>query len=136
MKRSKPRLSKFRIGTPVRKGEGMRVAVTRRPPRGVARDKWAAEGLFDVWFPFLAPSETLIGRYRTRLDDARARADFFAKYERELFRSAESRQAVELLAATCLRMPVSIGCFCEDEGRCHRSRLFGVIEREAARMAG
>ena len=123
------KLGTFRVGSPRKKGEGLRIGVTRRPPRGVTRDKWAAEDYFDVWFPYLAPSEALIRRYRTRLDDVTARKQFFAAYEKELLRSAESKQAVELLAAMSLRMPVVLGCFCEDESRCHRSRLFQVVQR-------
>ena len=127
-------LRTFRIGTPAKPEQGLRIAVTRRPPRGVSRDRWVKEGWFDVWFPYLAPSETLIGKYRPRLDDEKVRARFFAAYEKELLRSAESRQAVELLAAVSLRTAVSLGCFCEDESRCHRLRLFQVVDREAQRQ--
>ena len=135
MKRGPSGLSMFRVGDAPKEGEGLRIGVTRRPPRGVSRDKWTSEGHFDVWFPYLAPSDTLIGRYRARIDDEKARKQFFAAYERELMKSAESRQAVELLAAMSLRTPVSLGCFCEDETRCHRSRLFKVVSREAERLA-
>jgi uncharacterized protein YeaO (DUF488 family) len=127
-------LTTFRVGTPVEKGQGLRIGVTRRPPRGVSKDRWAAEGYFDVWFPYLAPSEELVKRYRARIDDEKERKRFFDAYEKELARSAESKQAVELLAAVSLRMPVSLGCFCEDESRCHRSRLIQVVRREAERL--
>lgn len=134
MKRTLSGLSKFRVGDAPKAGEGLRIGVTRRPPRGVSRDEWRSEGYFDVWFPYLAPSETLIEKYRPRIDEEKARKQFFAAYERELLGSAESRQAVELIAAMSLRTPVSLGCFCEDETRCHRSRLFEVVSREAARL--
>jgi uncharacterized protein YeaO (DUF488 family) len=131
----KPALATFQVGTPPKDGQGLRIGVTRRPPRGVAKDKWASEGYFDVWFPYLAPSEELIRRYRPHIDDDRMRDKFFNAYEKELMRSAESKQAVELLAAMSLRMPVSLGCFCEDESRCHRSRLFEVVRREGERLS-
>ena len=60
---------------------------------------------------------------------------FFDRYERELLADAEKRQTLAALAAICARTPVSIGCFCEDESRCHRSRLRELLEREAARQA-
>jgi uncharacterized protein YeaO (DUF488 family) len=94
----------------------------------VPRSRWRREGLFDVWFPFLAPSEALIRRFKSSLDDPGARRRFFDSYERELLRSAESRQAVELLAHLSMRTPMSIGCYCPDESRCHRSRLFRIIQ--------
>jgi uncharacterized protein YeaO (DUF488 family) len=136
VKRTLSGLSKFRIGDAPKAGEGLRIGVTRRPPRGVSKDKWASDGYFDVWYPHLAPSEALIAKFRPRIDDAKARKQFFAAYEKELLGSAEARQAVELLAAMSLRTPVSLGCFCEDEERCHRSRLFEVVSREAGRLAG
>ena len=135
MKRSPAGLSTFRIGDAPKAGDGLRIGVTRRPPRGVSKDKWTSEGYFDVWFPYLAPSDALITRFRPRLDDDKARRLFFAAYEKELLGSAESRQAVELLAVMSLRTPVSLGCFCEDETRCHRSRLFEVVSREVQRLA-
>ena len=135
MKRTVSGLSKFRIGDAPKAGEGLRIGVTRRPPRGVSKDKWTSEGYFDVWFPYLAPSEALIEKYRPRIDDEKARKQFFAAYEKELLGSAESRQAVELIAAMSLRTPVSLGCFCEDETRCHRSRLFEVVSREVERLS-
>ena len=135
MKRSLSGLSTFRIGDPPKPGEGLRIGVTRRPPRGVSRGKWTSGGFFDVWFPYLAPSEALIKKYRPDIDDEKVRRRFFAAYEKELLGSAESRQAVELLAALTLRTPVSLGCFCEDESRCHRSRLFAVVSKEAERLS-
>ncbi len=122
------RLKTFQIGTPASPGEGLRIAVTRRPPRGVPKSDWKRVGCFDVWFPVLAPSLALLARHK-KLDfeDASVRKAFFSSYERELLASAESRQAAALIAEIAARTPVSIGCFCADESRCHRSRLYKVI---------
>jgi uncharacterized protein YeaO (DUF488 family) len=127
----KLRLRTFRIGAEPRPGEGLRIGATRRPPRGVARARWAAEGYFDVWMPSLAPSEALLRRVRPHeIDDARRFRAFLDAYERELLGSAERRQTVELVAAVARRTPVAIGCYCEDESRCHRARLREILERE------
>jgi uncharacterized protein YeaO (DUF488 family) len=67
-------------------------------------------------------------------DNPAVRRAFFDSYERELIGSTESRQAVQLLAAISLRTRVSIGCFCADESRCHRSRLKKILEKEARRQ--
>ena len=121
----------FRIGDPPRRDDGLRIGVTRRPPRGVARARWQADGYFDVWFPAIAPSQALLTKYRpVALDDPRVFAKFAAAYRRELSRP-EARQTVALLAALARRTPIAIGCFCDDEARCHRSVLKAAIETAA-----
>jgi uncharacterized protein YeaO (DUF488 family) len=128
------KLSMFRIGTPAKAGEGLRVGATRRPPRGVPKSRWAADGYFDVWLPALAPSAKLLGEIKKYdFENPAQRKKFFDRYEKELLGSADSRQTVEFMAEVAARMPISIGCFCEDETRCHRSRLFRVIQEHAAR---
>ncbi len=126
------RLTTFRIGDPPQPGQGLRVGVTRRPPRGVPRDRWVADGYFDVWLPALAPSAKLVAEImKKQHGPAAALQKALDRYERELLSSAESRQTVELMAQVAARMPISIGCFCEDESRCHRSRLYRVIQDHA-----
>jgi uncharacterized protein YeaO (DUF488 family) len=126
------RLSTFQIGTPQKRGQGLRVGTTRRPPRGVPKSRWTRDGYFDLWFPALAPSLRLRGRFKNRdFDDLAVRKSFFDSYERELLSSSVGRQAVEFVARVAERTPVSIGCFCGNEARCHRSRLFKIIKRYA-----
>jgi len=62
----KIRLKKFQIGTPRARGEGLRLAVTRRPQRGVPKLDRARIGCFDVWFPALAPSFELLASLKRR----------------------------------------------------------------------
>jgi uncharacterized protein YeaO (DUF488 family) len=125
------RIFTFRIGDPPAPGGGLRIGVTRRPPRGVARERWVAEGLFDVWLPAVAPSAALLARFRPQIASGADLAPLFAAYERELLGSADGRQLVELLAVLARRMPVGLGCYCEDESRCHRKRLRRLVERAA-----
>lgn len=127
-------LRTFQTGSPARRDEGLRIGVTRRPPRGVPRARWQSGGYFDVWFPALAPSAALLKHIHPQnLDDPAMRRAFFDRYERELLGRSESRQTIQLLAALAARTPISLGCFCDDEHRCHRSRLRKLIERAAAR---
>ena len=124
------RLRTFCQREPRKRGEGLRIGTSRRPPRGVRKADW--DEYFDVWFPILAPSANLRQRYRrshTMTFDACC-----AAYEREMLRSSETRQAVELLAALALRMAISVGCNCESDDRCHRSRLRMLIERAAREL--
>lgn len=126
------KLSMFRIGTPARPGKGLRVGVTRFPPRGVPKERWAVDGYFDVWLPALAPSAKLVAEIKKTVKGTAAeREKAFDRYERELLSNATGRQAVELLAQVAARTPISIGCACEDESRCHRSRLFKIIQDHA-----
>lgn len=130
--KKKLHLSTFQIGAPAKPGQGLCIGVTRHPPRGVAKDRWAAEGYFDVWLPTLAPEAKLVTEIRN-LDpeDTAGREKLFTRYEHELLADATGRQTVELIAQIAARMPVSIGCFCEDEPCCHRSRLFKIIQDHA-----
>ena len=134
MKHSTSLLSTFQIGTTRHRGEGLRIAVTRRPPRGVPKSEWGSHGRFDVWFPVLAPSQVLLRRTRNaNLEDARTRAAFFAAYERELKRP-EARYIVGLIAAIARHTPLAVGCYCQDERRCHRSVLKRVIEESSTSL--
>jgi uncharacterized protein YeaO (DUF488 family) len=64
-------------------------------------------------------------------DEPSVRKAFFDAYERELLATAESRQTVAFVAQMAARIPISIGCFCADESRCHRSRLVKIINKHA-----
>jgi uncharacterized protein YeaO (DUF488 family) len=116
----------FRIGDAPRRGEGLRVAVVRRPPRGVRRERWP--DYFDVWFPAIAPSAALLARFQSSAaGDPQRFERFAASYARELDRPV-ARQTVDLLAALALRTSIAIGCYCPDERRCHRSVLRRAVE--------
>ena len=128
--KQKLKLSTFQIGAPARRGDGLRVGVTRRPPRGVRKSQWVRDGYFDVWLPALAPTAKLLARVKKRnFDDPSVRKAFFDAYERELLASADGRQTVQFVAQVAARTPISIGCFCGDESRCHRSRLVKIIRK-------
>lgn len=126
-------LSTFQIGTPSAVAQGLRIGATRHPPRGIPKERWAADGYFDVWLPTLAPEAKLVSQI-LHLDPEKTkeRESLFDRYERELLSNAAGRQTVELIARVAERTAISIGCFCEDESRCHRSRLFRIIQQHAA----
>lgn len=129
---NKLHLSTFQIGTTAKPEQGLRIGVTRHPPRGVPKDRWVADGYFDVWLPTVAPDTKLVTQIRALgPDKAPQREKLFDRYERELLVDAAGRQTVELLAQIAMRTPISIGCFCADEAGCHRSRLVKIIQRHA-----
>jgi len=122
-----------RLGTPRTEGEGLRIGTVRRPPRGVPKAEIASRDFYDVWFPELAPSEALLKLGQAADDDARWRT-FVRRYRAEMGRP-ESRRLLDLLAALSRQTDFSVGCYCADERRCHRSVLRELLAERGASMA-
>jgi len=119
-----------RLGTPRLPCEGTRIGAVRHPPRGVRKERYAADDWFDVWYPDLAPSRGLVSRAKTA-GSAREWAAFARAFKAEMNRPAP-RRALDLLAALSRDADFSIGCYCEDESRCHRSVLRRLLEDRGA----
>jgi uncharacterized protein YeaO (DUF488 family) len=105
----------------------------RRPPRGVPRSEHASRDFYDVWLPELAPSEALV-KAAQRARDERAWDVFTRRYRAEMERPA-ARHLLELLAALSRSTHLSVGCYCEEEGRCHRSVLRALLAEHGAKLA-
>jgi len=121
-----------RLGSPRVPGEGLRIGTVRRPPRGVPKAKFASGNWYDVWLPVLAPSEATLKLGRTAASEAGWRR-FARRYRSEMARP-EARQAIALLAALSHDASFSVGCYCEDESRCHRSLLRDLLVAGGARV--
>jgi len=121
-----------RLGSPRLPGEGLRIGTVRRPPRGVPAARFAPDDWYDVWYPVLAPSvETMkLGR---AAETERAWAAFGRKFRAEMADAAASR-TLDLLAALSHTTSFSVGCYCEDEARCHRSVLRELLAARGARI--
>lgn len=126
------RITHFQLGeTRRRHDQSLRIYVTRRPQRGVKKEDWKRNGRYDTWFPFLAPSAKLLTRYKKKdFEDKNVIARFYNEYRRELFSTAEKRGAIDLLRSLSKRYPISIGCYCADPARCHRSELVRVLNQK------
>lgn len=120
-----------RLGSPREKNEGIRIGTVRRPPRGVPREEFARKDFYDTWLPQLAPSAQLVGWIQERKDAAAAWKTFEKKYRAELS-APETRRLVDLLAGLSRTADFSVGCYCEDEARCHRSILKKVLSEHGA----
>ena len=120
------KISTFQIGSPRKRGEGVRVAVVRYPQRGVPAEKRAKAREYDIWLPVLAPSQKLLARFKGNYGK-----DFFDAYAKELEKTAWLNQTVEFLALMSTKTRLSIGCYCGDESCCHRSRLLKILEKKA-----
>ena len=122
-----------RLGTPRAKGEGTRIGTVRRPPRGVPKSEFAARDWYDVWFPDLAPSLATM-KHGQRAETAAQWAAFAKKYRAEM-KAPASDHALELLAALSRNADFSVGCYCADETRCHRSILSALLIEKGAKVA-
>ena len=121
-----------RLGSARPDGEGPRIGTVRRPPRGVPKKAFASQNWYDVWFPNLAPSvETM--KMAQRATTPKEWLGFFRRYRAEMARPENSR-ALDLLATLSHEANFSIGCYCEDESRCHRSLLRTLLVERGAKM--
>lgn len=123
-----------RLGTPRHKDEGVRLGTVRRPPRGVRKERYAADDWYDVWLPNLAPTAALVATGRAA-EDERAWRTFAKAYESEMKRPDNAR-VIETLAALSHGANFSVGCYCEDEQHCHRSLLRAIFQRHGAKLSG
>jgi len=121
----------LRLGSPRTPDEGLRLGTVRRPPRGVPKSQYAALDYYDVWLPALAPSQELV-TFALRSQDERSWNAFQRRYRAEMKKPDEAR-LLDLLAALSHQTNFSLGCYCENEERCHRSVLRELLaERGAA----
>jgi uncharacterized protein YeaO (DUF488 family) len=119
-----------RLGTPRADEEGLRIGTVRRPPRGVPKSEFASRDFYDVWYPNLAPSAVLVAEALVAESEKDWRV-FVRKYKTEMAAPEPSR-TLDLLAALSHRTDLSVGCYCEDEARCHRSVLRELLGKRGA----
>ena len=119
-----------RLGTARAPGEGLRIGTVRRPPRGVPKAKFASENWYDVWLPNLAPSDATV-KLGQSAGTEREWAAFAKRYRAEMAAPDASR-VLDLLAALSHTADFSVGCYCADEARCHRSMLRALLRERGA----
>jgi uncharacterized protein YeaO (DUF488 family) len=121
-----------RLGTARARGEGLRIGTVRRPPRGVPKARYAADDWYDVWLPDLAPSPGTVKLGQSAESD-RDWAAFRKRYRAEMARPEPGR-LLDLLAVLSHTADFSVGCYCADESRCHRSVLRALLVERGARI--
>ncbi|MFZ5493445.1 MAG: DUF488 domain-containing protein [Pseudomonadota bacterium] len=121
-----------RLGSPRQVNEGVRIGAVRRPPRGVPKAEFARQDWYDVWFPNLAPSPETVKLGQQAKSPAQWSA-FERRYRAEMA-TPEHAHAIALLAALSASSDFSIGCYCEDEARCHRSVLRELLVAAGAHV--
>jgi uncharacterized protein YeaO (DUF488 family) len=122
-----------RLGSERFPGEGLRLGTVRRPPRGVRKSEYAAKNYYDVWLPELAPSPELVKQALAARSD-RDWNRFIAKYRREMS-ATDASALLDVLAALSHQADFSVGCYCADESRCHRSVLRELLTERRAQLS-
>lgn len=122
-----------RLGTKRAPNEGLRIGTVRRPPRGVPKSRFSSGNWYDVWFPNLAPSPEAV-KLGLASGTQRQWERFVRRYRSEMARP-ESSRVLDVLAALSHRANFSVGCYCEDERRCHRSVLRQLLRDRGAKLA-
>lgn len=122
-----------KLGTARSASEGLRIGTVRRPPRGVPKSEFASQDWYDVWYPNLAPSvETM--KLGQSVETDKDWAAFSKKYRSEMA-EAEASRNLDLLAALSHQTNFAMGCYCENEARCHRSLLRDLLKERGADLA-
>jgi uncharacterized protein YeaO (DUF488 family) len=121
-----------RLGSDRFPDEGLRIGTVRRPPRGVRKSEYASKNFYDVWLPTLAPSSGTV-KLAQSAESEREWDRFMKKYRAEMA-TPENRATLDLLAALSHRTDFSVGCYCPDESRCHRSVLRALLQARGAKV--
>ena len=122
------------LGSPRARGEGLRIGTVRRPPRGVRKTEFAARDYYDVWLPDLAPSAALV----KAAQQARSEREWLAferRYRSEM-KAPSIGRLLDFIAALSHTTDLSVGCYCADERRCHRSVLRELLRERGAKITG
>ena len=121
-----------RLGSPRIANEGTRIGTVRRPPRGVPKSEFVSGNWYDVWFPNLSPSASNVKAALSAETPAEWKA--FEKKFRAEMATPENARTLDVLAALSKQANFSVGCYCEDESRCHRSILRALLEERGAKV--
>jgi uncharacterized protein YeaO (DUF488 family) len=123
-----------KLGSPRAKDEGPRIGTVRRPPRGVPKSEFAKQDWYDVWFPNLAPEADTVKQALAAETPAQWAA-FVKRYRAEM-KAPDRAHEIALLAQLSHSANFSVGCYCEDESRCHRSVLRLLLKEQGAQVEG
>jgi uncharacterized protein YeaO (DUF488 family) len=120
------------LGSARTPGEGLRIGTVRRPPRGVPKSEFGRRDFYDVWLPTLSPTAALLAAGQQARDD-RAWRIFVRRFSSEMGRPEAARD-LDLLAALSHTTNLSVGCYCQDEKRCHRGVLRELLLARGAEL--
>jgi uncharacterized protein YeaO (DUF488 family) len=112
-----------RIYDPPSEDDGHRVLSSRYWPRGIPKSR------VNEYTTKTAPSRALLHEFKHQ---GLSWEDYVPRYLEEMG-SEEAINAISQLAEKAKSARMTLMCICEDENRCHRSLLRGLIIKAAAR---
>ena len=122
-----------RLGSERVQDEGVRIGTVRRPPRGVPKAEFGSRNYYDVWLPTLSPTPELVSEAQAATTDAEWKT-FVRKFRAEM-NNGDASKVLDTLAALSATANFSVGCYCENEHRCHRSVLRELLAERGAKLA-
>jgi uncharacterized protein YeaO (DUF488 family) len=114
-------LSMVQLGS-VRRDRGLRIGAVRRLPRGVPKEDYSKLDYFDVWLPILSPSLQMLKSGKKGARDPRMWDRFKRAFKIEM-KQPDAVGVIAMLSALSHQTDISVGCYCANEHRCHRSVL-------------
>lgn len=120
------------LGTPRIADEGVRIGTVRRPPRGVPKAEFSSRDFYDVWLPNLSPSAELVAQAKAVVTDYEWQ--HFARQFRAEVNTGDAGKVLDLLAALSATTHFALGCYCENENRCHRAILRQLLVERGAQI--
>ena len=120
----------IQLGSPRMPAEGLRIGTVRRPPRGVPKAEFASRNYYDVWLPQLAPSAAVMAQGKEA--QTPQQWDSFMRAYGKQMSEPDTCRLLDLLAAMSHSSDFSVGCYCEQEVRCHRSVLRQLFQQRGA----
>jgi uncharacterized protein YeaO (DUF488 family) len=122
-----------RLGSQRAADEGLRIGTVRRPPRGVKKEDYSKRDFFDVWMPELAPPANLVSWALSEPFTPKRWARYEKAYRTQMRKPPEHR-LISLLAGLSHQTNFSVGCYCADETKCHRSILRDLLAKAGAKL--
>ncbi|CAB3767920.1 DUF488 domain-containing protein [Paraburkholderia solisilvae] len=123
-------VSIVQLGSARAADEGLRIGTVRRPPRGVPKSEFGTRNYYDVWLPILSPTPELVSD-ALAAETERAWNAFARKFRAQMNRGDASK-VLDTLAALSTTTDFSVGCYCDNENRCHRSILRQLLTDRGA----
>jgi uncharacterized protein YeaO (DUF488 family) len=96
----------------------------------VRKTQLAKLDFYDVWLPNLAPSQELVA-YAQRSQNQWSWKAFERKFQAEM-NKPDAASVLDLMAALSGQTSFSLGCYCENEERCHCSILRKLLAERGA----
>jgi uncharacterized protein YeaO (DUF488 family) len=99
----------------------------------VKKADYSKRDFFDVWLPELAPPANMVSWALSEPFTPKRWARYEKAYRSQMGKPP-ARRLISLLSALSQQTNFSIGCYCSDETKCHRSILRDLLADAGAKI--